>query len=729
MAISSGHAKKVDMRVAYRGLVSCENSSHDSSYLQNEALFESFQAQAGDLRNLTSMSLGSFVFSSLRALSLPFFSTLFRSSILGKAFSVSTSLVSEVMVFRASGQAFREMEGIASAQSWHDSREFTATLMDFALMKSCFHLFQSENFFLKHTVSANAILVGEYSREASGLSDATSRSFLERWLHAAVSSMALEAGGTLMRSATGGSLQILEQASHRRVNLSSAHQRVQNSEGSFEMERPSLSFHSSAFGKFNQDRLSDERYVFDTVQEILQPGGVSYFYPSAYSSVESNLSDLGRLMLERGKTVHLSMVVDALSGRFALESVKDEAYRFLGFILEKAIKLGDQDSLRLALEAMDDPRIDAKARTFTLTHYIDQLAFYRQFEFIPEVAALFFSPHMARCFRRWGIDAMERAKLPVRQDFCLSAPGITPLVHAMRDYPSRLQRLMQFAFEERPPRGDPLRSVKAVVEAFRALGMDPYEPLAEGIFKDETLHFINQVTRYSEVIEAIPFADYAPVLRRLAWCASETCKLILEDPQNRNLFQPLYQLILEPLVNTLRTHRGFQRYLAEAPHIVSDLGDILREPDNLVIDILHALDEPSNHRFPEYTQQYGRNLFRIIMASGAIVKKKITVLPMHPVTHTAAFESEGQERVLDDVQELLDYNLPASSPLLPLVALCEWVEILSPALRWNRRFLPIVRQMQRQYGNAEVTRRYESGAEANYRVGVWMESMLNRVGE
>lgn len=195
--------------------------------LRNESLSEGFSKQASDYHSLAAMSLGSLTFSSIRSLSTPLFSALFRSSTAVQSATWVTALGAEVGAFRASNQVMSEA---GSSESWHDARAFTGTAMDFALLKGFSHFLHAESFVTRHSVSANAMVAGELAREATHLSDETHKTFSERFSHALVSSVALEAGSHLSRMATGGALQVFERNMQRGIesNLSGNSERRQN---------------------------------------------------------------------------------------------------------------------------------------------------------------------------------------------------------------------------------------------------------------------------------------------------------------------------------------------------------------------------------------------------------------------------------------------------------------------------------------------------------------------
>jgi len=183
------------------------HSQFSEGQLASEALLHGFASQATDAHNLAAMAVGSLAFSSIRALSSPLFSALFRSSAGINAASWATALTGEVAAFRATTQG---LSAEANAESWHHLPGFAATAMDFAILKGFSHYLHGQSFAARHAVSAGAMVTGEYAREASGLSEASQRKFSERFAHAAVSSIALEAGGQVSSLATGGALHRVE---------------------------------------------------------------------------------------------------------------------------------------------------------------------------------------------------------------------------------------------------------------------------------------------------------------------------------------------------------------------------------------------------------------------------------------------------------------------------------------------------------------------------------------
>lgn len=181
-------------------------SFYTSHQLQMDSLYEGFEAQATDLSSLTAMSLGSLAFSSLRAFSRPLFSTLLQSTRGVESLTWTTALLGEVGTFRATNQALNAN----NSEAWNDPRAFLATTMDFALLKGFFHFLRTETFVTRHAVSAMAMVAGEYASEVTHLSEQSEKRFSERFAHAAVASISLEAGGHLSRIATGGSFHRLE---------------------------------------------------------------------------------------------------------------------------------------------------------------------------------------------------------------------------------------------------------------------------------------------------------------------------------------------------------------------------------------------------------------------------------------------------------------------------------------------------------------------------------------
>lgn len=185
--------------------LSSHESTYSSSQLRMDSLYSSFSEQASDLRSLAAMSVGSLAFSSVRLLGTPLLSTLFRSSSIVGAGTWTTALMGEVAAFRATNQVLSQ----GHVESWYDYRAFAGTAMDFALLKGFSHFFHSEAFVFRHGVSATAMLSGELLRERLHWSETSNQSLLDRFVHAVVSSVALETASHVGRIVIGGRLESL----------------------------------------------------------------------------------------------------------------------------------------------------------------------------------------------------------------------------------------------------------------------------------------------------------------------------------------------------------------------------------------------------------------------------------------------------------------------------------------------------------------------------------------
>jgi len=220
-----------------------------------DALVQGFSAEATNFQSLAAISTGSLAFSGLRSLASPLLSTFLRSPGLLNAAAWSSALVGEVAVFRATHQALSRP---GQSESWHEGRAFAGTLLDFALLKGFSHYLQAQGFVWRHGVSASAMLAGQYAREATHLSEASGEAFSQRFAQALASSVALEAGGRLSHSATGGRLQQvqarMEAERHWQGNLA---ERRGNAASREAVARFGLNEAPEAAGPFGQGKAAE----------------------------------------------------------------------------------------------------------------------------------------------------------------------------------------------------------------------------------------------------------------------------------------------------------------------------------------------------------------------------------------------------------------------------------------------------------------------------------------
>lgn len=188
-------------------------SAYSSAQLLTDSALASFNREATSGGSLIAMAAGSLSASLLRTAALPLLSNVFSSSFLVSSTARSFALLGEVATFRRVTQAFSEE---AHAESWSDSRGFFSTLTDFVCLKGVGYFLKAENPLLRHFSQASGMVLGGLATEALQLKEDSHQSLTERWVHASVSTLALEAGGVLMVRGTGGRLRVLESQLHQR---------------------------------------------------------------------------------------------------------------------------------------------------------------------------------------------------------------------------------------------------------------------------------------------------------------------------------------------------------------------------------------------------------------------------------------------------------------------------------------------------------------------------------
>lgn len=180
--------------------ISSRESAYSSSQLQMDSLWQGFSSQAADLHVLGAMSAGSLAFSLIRQTSLSLFPIFFQKSFLFQSVCSGLALLGEVSVFRA----------VNDFSSWRDPSAFLGTLTDFICLKGVGHFLRGQNPLLRHFSQASGMVLGELSTEALHFRESHSQSFAERFVHASVSSLALEAGGQSICLLTGGRGRMIE---------------------------------------------------------------------------------------------------------------------------------------------------------------------------------------------------------------------------------------------------------------------------------------------------------------------------------------------------------------------------------------------------------------------------------------------------------------------------------------------------------------------------------------
>gem|GEM_PF-5172390 len=191
-------------------------STFSSSQIQMDSLIGGFSAQAGDLRSLIAMSAGSLGFSLTRSLASPLLSTLFRSTFVIRASSWGVALLGEVTAFRSMSHLLNaplgeNVSGRMAEGGGIFGKEWLGTLTDFLCLKGVGHFLSGENILLRQLSQSLGMVAGEISTERLHLREQTNQSLSQRFIHASVMSLAMEAGMELAARLTGGRLQYLQQ--------------------------------------------------------------------------------------------------------------------------------------------------------------------------------------------------------------------------------------------------------------------------------------------------------------------------------------------------------------------------------------------------------------------------------------------------------------------------------------------------------------------------------------
>lgn len=197
-----------------------ETPLYSSSQLSLNSTLESFAQQARDGRSLVAMSTGSLAFSLTRSLGLSLCSRIFSSSALIQSSSWGLALLGEVAAFRGVNQA------LGSGESWRDAQGFSATLTDFICLKGIGHFLRSTNPLLRHFSQSTGMVAGELATEALHLRESSHENLAERFVHASVTTLAMEAGGHLTHIASGGRLRALESHLARNIPIASRDEEI-----------------------------------------------------------------------------------------------------------------------------------------------------------------------------------------------------------------------------------------------------------------------------------------------------------------------------------------------------------------------------------------------------------------------------------------------------------------------------------------------------------------------
>lgn len=182
-------------------------STYSAHQLTVDALSYSFSDQATQLKSLAAMSAASLAFTGVRSLAFSFFSNFSPLRVAAQSLAWSTALFSEVASFRAIHQTLNPSELHGSI---FDADIFALQCLDFSLMKGFQHLLKTQNYFLRHGVSASAMMAGASLQHALDLNVAKSQSFGEGFAQALSSSIAMEAGNKLSSLAIGGRAEFLQ---------------------------------------------------------------------------------------------------------------------------------------------------------------------------------------------------------------------------------------------------------------------------------------------------------------------------------------------------------------------------------------------------------------------------------------------------------------------------------------------------------------------------------------
>lgn len=172
-------------------------AQYSSQSLFLESCAHQFSREATDASNLFAMSAGSLAFSAARLALAP--TLRFLPGFLASGLESALALGLEVSVFRGTLSAFHP-ESISVLES----QDFLKDYVNFASLKGVGFFLHSSHALWRHVFQNFGMMSAEECTVALGLSDQSGLSLGQRFLHASVTNLALEAGGSITHRALGG---------------------------------------------------------------------------------------------------------------------------------------------------------------------------------------------------------------------------------------------------------------------------------------------------------------------------------------------------------------------------------------------------------------------------------------------------------------------------------------------------------------------------------------------
>lgn len=199
------------MRVLASSQLAAQNGQVPDASLFLDACLGQWGHEASNLSNLSAMTTGAFAFSSFRFFANS--SLTFLPSMLGSALSNAFALFTEVAVFRG----VNEMLSDQGAESFTNSQGFLRDYLNFASLKGCGFFLQSSNPLLRHFSQNLGMMAAEECTTHFGFTPENDAGFIQRFVQASVTNLALECGGHFAGVLTAGRLHRLESQFHREL--------------------------------------------------------------------------------------------------------------------------------------------------------------------------------------------------------------------------------------------------------------------------------------------------------------------------------------------------------------------------------------------------------------------------------------------------------------------------------------------------------------------------------
>lgn len=180
------------------------SSALSAAHLRLDASLQSFTLQATDSGNLISMMAGSLVYRMAR--------TSLLSMGLGRGLASVLALSGEVTAFRATGNSLNIANAVKPQEDIFDRRGWLTSLVHFASLKGAGVATLGQNQILAQAAQSLTMVAASQLTHALELTHKPEGSFLEQWVNAQVTNLALAAGSSFTGMLTGHAFHRMDRA-------------------------------------------------------------------------------------------------------------------------------------------------------------------------------------------------------------------------------------------------------------------------------------------------------------------------------------------------------------------------------------------------------------------------------------------------------------------------------------------------------------------------------------